>query len=97
MFQQVNIKQFCGQLSRERSTWTDIKHYPSTITLRRMIRLADFVAEDPKRWKTIRLHFERPELSQEDLAKVLRISQAKVSLYLQDINLATPDDYPDEL
>ena len=33
-------------LSRDRSNWTDVRHYPDTVTLRRMIRLADFAAQN---------------------------------------------------
>lgn len=41
-------------LSRDRSNWTDVRHYPDTVTLRRMIRLcrlrraeSDALAGDP--------------------------------------------------
>jgi len=85
-----------GDLSRERSNWIDVRHYPDTVTLRRMIRLADFAAQNPVRWQVIRLKHDFPEMTQTDIAKTLRISQTTVSEHLAPVDLSRPDDYPDE-
>ena len=83
-------------LSRDRSNWTDVRHYPDTVTLRRMIRLADFAAQNPTRWQAIRLKHECPGMTQTEIARVLRISQSAVSEYLKPVDLARPDDYPED-
>ena len=67
-------------LSRDRSNWTDVRHYPDTVTLRRMIRLKH----------------ECPGMTQTEIARVLRISQSAVSEYLKPVELARPDDYPED-
>ena len=51
-------------LSRDRSNWIDVRHYPDTVTLRRMIRLADFAAQNPTRWQVIRLKHDCPGMTQ---------------------------------
>ena len=56
------------ELYLDRASWADIRHYPSTVVCRRMLRLADFAAADPARWSSCRMAFEVPELSSRELA-----------------------------
>lgn len=84
------------ELGGERSSWIDVAHYPDTLTLRRMLRLADFAAENPARWRVIRLAYECPELSYAEIGVILGISQATVCRHLAPVNLALPEDYPAE-
>ena len=50
--------QILAELAADRSSWLDIRHYPPTVTCRRMLRLADFAAAEPSRWNTC--HMPRP-------------------------------------
>ncbi len=84
------------EFSQNRSSWIDIRRYPDSITLRRMIRLADFAAANPVRWQVIRLKYTCPEMTQQEIALALGISQQLVSDHLRPINLAQPDDYPED-
>lgn len=92
----VSPLELLRDLSRDRSNWVDMRHYPDTVTLRRMIRLADFVAQNPARWQAIRLRHECPTMTQAEIAQVLRVSQSAVSEYLKPVDLARPDDYPED-
>lgn len=85
------------ELSNDRSSWTDVRHYPDTITLRRMIRLADFAAKYPLRWKAMRLRHYNQQMTQQQIADELGVSQAAVAEYLRPFDLSDPDDYPHEL
>ena len=71
-----------GELYSDRSNWVDVRHYPSTVICRRMLRLADFAAADPARWGSCRLAFEVPELSRPELAvePFRRRSEARIKL-----------------
>ena len=65
-----------SELYSDRSNWVDVKHYPSTVTCRRMLRLADFAAADPARWGSCRMAFEVPELSYRELAVKAEVGDA---------------------
>ena len=61
------------ELYNDRSSWIDIKHYPSTVVCRRMLRLADFAAAD--------------ELSYRELAIARGVSHSTIARHLAPFDL----------
>ncbi len=47
----------------------------------------DFAANDPKRWRTISLKLEKPELTYEQIARILDCSKSTVHRHLQRLNI----------
>ena len=81
-----------SELAADRSSWVDIRLYPPTVLCRRLIRLVDFAAEDPKRWRTCRLVHEAPELSYREVGTILGISMRTVMRHIMPVDLAARDD-----
>ena len=81
------------ELYNDRSSWIDIKHYPSTVVCRRMLRLADFAAADPARWSSCRMAFEVPELSYRELAVARGVSHTTISRHLSPEELGDQEDF----
>ena len=75
------------ELYHDRSSWVDVKHYPSTVVCRRMLRLADFAAADPARYSSCRMAFEVPELSCRDLAIARGVSHTTIIRHLSRVEL----------
>ena len=81
------------ELYNDRSSWVDMKHYPSTVVCRRMLRLADFAAADPARWSSCRMAFEVPELSRPELAIARGISVRTLQRHLAQQELGDAGDF----
>ena len=83
------------KLGEDRSSWVDIQHYPDSLTERYMLRLGNFIAAKPERWEalTLRHYYGR---TQAEIAEILGVSRSLVAEYLKPVNLAEPDDYPEE-
>ena len=64
-------------------------------TWRYATALCTFAAAQPDRWRVIRLAYECPELSQEELAEVAGVSQPTVCRYLQPVRLEVDKDFND--
>ena len=84
-----------SELLADRSSWADVKHYPSTVTCRRMLRLADFAAADPARWSSCRMAFEVPELSRPELAVARGVSVRTLQRHLAQQDLSDAGDFTD--
>ena len=82
-----------SELFADRSNWLDVRHYPSTVICRRMLRLADFAAADPARWGSCRLAFEVPELSRPELAVARGISVRTLQRHLAQQDLSDAGDF----
>ena len=82
-----------SELFADRSNWVDIKHYPSTVICRRMLRLADFAAADPARWGSCRMAFEVPELSYRELAVARRVSHTTIMRHLAKAEVGDAGDF----
>ena len=63
------------------------EHTCASLTYRNAVALCTFATALPVRWQVIRLAYACPELSQRDIARVLRISQQCVSKYLRPVRL----------
>ena len=81
------------ELYHDRANWADIRHYPSTVVCRRMLRLADFAAADPARWSSCRMAFEVPELSYRELAVARGVSHMTIARHLSPEELGDPADF----
>ena len=84
-----------AELYSDRSNWVDVKHYPSTVTCRRMLRLADFAAADPARWSSCRMAFEVPELSYRELAVARGVSHTTIMRHLAKAEVGDAGDFTD--
>ena len=83
------------ELFADRSSWVDIRHYPDTVTCRRMLRLADFAAADPARWSSCRMAFEVPELSYRELAVARGVSHTTIMRHLAKAEVGDAGDFTD--
>lgn len=98
MRRQLSQFELLAGLAADRSGWTDVRHYPDTVTCRRFLRLADWAAADPRRWRTCRLAYECPELSFREIAAVLGFSLGTVQRHVAPADLSDPADFmPGEL
>jgi len=94
------ISQFdiMAELAADRSSWYDVRHYPATVTCRRMLRLADFAAAEPGRWDTCRMSWECPELSYREIAALTGRGMSVVQRHVAPVDLSDPGDFtPGEL
>lgn len=82
-----------SELLADRSNWVDVKHYPSTVICRRMLRLADFAAADPARWSSCRMAFEVPELSYRELAVARGVSHTTIMRHLAKAEVGDAGDF----
>ena len=70
----LNQYNMLALFDRDRSSWSDLRHYPDTVTCRRMLRFADWAAKFPKHYETARRVYEAPELSLREAAAVAGVS-----------------------
>ena len=82
-----------SELYSDRSNWVDVRHYPSTVTCRRMLRLADFAAADPARWGSCRMAFEVPDLSYRELAVARGVSHTTIMRHLAKAEVGDAGDF----
>lgn len=82
-----------SELAADRSSWNDVRHYPSTVICRRMLRLADFAAADPARWSSCRMAFEVPELSYRELAVARGVSHTTIMRHLAQAEVGDAGDF----
>lgn len=96
----IILSQFClfAALNADRSAWIDLRSYPSTVVCRRMLRLADWAAEFPRRYAICRLSWECPELSFAEIAVLRETTMEQVCKAVAAVEFDDPDDFaPDEL
>lgn len=77
---------------RETSSWGPGR-MPPTTTLRYLLLGMDFAASAPRRWRTIRLRYQFPDLSQDDLATMLGVTTRTVRNHLRPVKLAEEDEF----
>lgn len=83
---EITIGEFLDELKTdENSRWTR-NNMPDTLTLRRMIILADWASVEPKKWKAYRLRYCY-NMDTEEIAAAMGVSQRSVQKYLQPVNL----------
>lgn len=68
---------------------------PSILDPRRIVALGDRCAENPDWWRTNRLRFFCPELSNNEIAELLGLSRHQVRNYVKAVGI--PDDCYDNI
>ena len=95
----LTLEQFLDEARFDRSTWVDVQHYPGSVTLRRFVRLCNYIAgrrDGALWWRVNYLHHMNPAFTQAELAGILGVRQQTVSELLQPVDLSDPSDYPDD-
>ncbi len=90
----LNQFELLDALNRESSNWRNIRNFPDTITCRRMLRLANFAAANPRRW-TATYYWHILELDAETIAARLNVSLRTVYNDLRPIRLDEEDCPPE--
>ena len=80
----TEIIEECG---KDSASWKTGK-MPNTITLRRMISLADWAVKNPKRWEAYRLYYFEGIQNTTRIAERLHCSERAVRRYLDPVRLA---------
>ncbi len=83
----LTVGEFLDELQFDISSWFSVDQYPDSLTCRNMVWLADFAAEKPEIWKTAKMAFYHPQLTQEELGKRLSVSSATIGNRLRDAKL----------
>ena len=91
--QLLNQYNMLALFDRDRSSWSDLRHYPDTVTCRRMLRFADWAAKFPKHYETARRVYEAPELS---LREVADIAGVPWSTFRKRMAVTTQIDDPND-
>ena len=90
--QPVELADLLDCAGQDVSSWR-IGDLPATTTLRYLILGMDFAAREPKRWRTWRMRYMFPDLSQDELAVMLGVSRRTVINHLQPVRLAETDEF----
>ena len=81
---------------RDRSTWAEVKFFPSTVTCRRMLRFADWAANFPQNYYAARRNYEAPELSYRELALMAGMPESTFRSRLKAVYwIDDPQDFSD--
>ena len=81
---------------RDRSTWEEVKFFPSTVTCRRMLRFADWAANFPQNYYAARRNYEAPELSYRELALMAGMPESTFRSRLKAVYwIDDPQDFSD--
>ena len=81
---------------RDRSSWAEVKFFPSTVTCRRMLRFADWAANFPQNYYAARRNYEAPELSYRELALMAGMPESTFRSRLKAVYwIDDPQDFSD--
>ena len=81
---------------RDRSTWEEVRFFPSTVTCRRMLRFADWAANFPQCYYAARRNYEAPELSFRELALMAGMPESTFRSRLKAVHwIDDPQDFSD--
>ena len=78
------------------ASWRGESDLPDTVTMRRMLFLADYAAENPLRWKLFKARITQPRKTQRELAEDLKISLSSLKRMLCKIRLPKECEMYDE-
>ena len=71
--QLLNQYNMLALFDRDRSNWEDLRHFPDTVTCRRMLRFADWAAKYPKHYEAALRCYILPELSLREIAGLMQM------------------------
>ena len=78
------------------ASWRGESNLPDTVTMRRMLFLADYAAENPLRWQLFKARITQPRKTQRELAEDLKISLSSLKRMLCKIRLPKECEMYDE-
>lgn len=78
------------------ASWRGKSNLPDTVTMRRMLFLADYAAENPLRWQLFKARITQPRKTQRELAEDLKISLSSLKRMLCKIRLPKECEMYDE-
>ena len=78
------------------ASWRSESNLPDTVTMRRMIFLADYAAANPLRWQLFKARITQPRKTQRELAEDLKISLSSLKRMLCKIRLPKECEMYDE-
>ena len=88
--------QMLALFDRDRSSWYDVRHFPDSVTCRRILRFADWAARFPRHYQAARRCYEAPELSFREIAVMLGWPESSLRLRLADVtSIDDVEDYSD--
>ena len=88
--------QMLALFDRDRSSWYDVRHFPDSVTCRRILRFADWAARFPRHYQAARRCYEAPELSFREIAIMLGWPESSLRLRLADVtSIDDVDDFSD--
>lgn len=94
--QQLSQHDCLALFDRDRSNWSDVQHYPDTVTCRRMLRFADWAANFPQNYYAARRNYEAPELSYRELALMAGVPESTFRSRLKAVySIDDPEDFSD--
>ena len=82
----LGVEEIIGECSMDDASWKK-GDLPNTITLRRMILLADWVSKEPKRWIAYRMFYIDGIRSSTKVAQKLHVSERTARRWLSPVNL----------
>ena len=77
-------------------SWRGESNLPDTVTMRRMLFLADYAAANPLRWQLFKARITQPRKTQRELAEDLKISLSSLKRMLCKIRLPEECEMYDE-
>ena len=92
----VEPAELAAMIGSNPASWHGESNLPDTVTMRRMLFLADYAAENPLRWKLFKARITQPRKTQRELAKEFNISLRKLQYTLCKIRLPRECEMYDE-
>ena len=88
--------QMLALFDRDRSSWYDVRHFPDSVTCRRILRFADWAARFPRHYQAARRCYEAPELSFREIAVMAGVPWGTFSKRLAPVTaIDDKEDYSD--
>ena len=88
--------QMLALFDRDRSSWYDVRHFPDSVTCRRILRFADWAARFPRHYQAARRCYEAPELSFREIAVMAGVPWGTFSKRLAPVtSIDDGEDYSD--
>ena len=92
----VEPAELAAMIGNNPASWRGESKLPDTVTMRRMLFLADYAAENPLRWKLFKARITQPRRTQRELAEDLKISLSSLKRMLCKIRLPKECEMYDE-
>lgn len=92
----VEPSELTNMIGQSPATWRGTSNLPDTVTLRRMLFLADYAAENPLRWQLFKARITQPRKTQRELAEDLKISLSSLKRMLCKLRLPKDCEMYDE-